>query len=228
MPAVLGFTLVACGETPPPANPSSGELPLLVSTATAAPLPPSTAEPAPTAEASASPSASAAAKEPPVLSSLPGGCSRPPIVKSDEKEITDTFGSSPCGKLELGTGNDLAVLRIPENAFSTGVNVTFKIDTKAKGVGVQIGKIYHLSSIIPPSGTPEKVTSAGPPFVLQLPAGNKKDANLAIGEITPAKINWKVIAPVKIDDVAGIATYEITELGDLYIHVTTKAVTPPK
>jgi hypothetical protein len=69
--------------------------------------------------------------------------------------------------------------------------------------------------------------SVGGPFELQLPAGNKKDANLALGEIGGGRVTWKVIAPKKIDDVAGIAYFEITELNDHYVHVTTKAVTEP-
>jgi len=224
IPVVAGFTLLACGESPPPVTPS-GELPLKISTAKADPLPPPSAEPTPKAEASASAAASSA----PAPTAQSGGGGRPPVLKMDPNEITDTFGVSPGAKLELGTEGDLAILRIPENAFATGVNVTFKIDPKGKVAGALIGKIYHLTSMIPPSGTPEKVVTAGLPFQLQLPAGNKKDANLAIGEIGPGKINWKVIAPTKIDDVSGTAFFELTELGDQYLHVTTRAVTaPPK
>jgi hypothetical protein len=226
MPAALGAVLFACGETPPPASPDdSGELPLKVSTAKPAELPPP-AEPTPTAAPTATAAASAAPTAP---AAAQNEDSRPPVLKMDPKEISDTFGVSPGAKLELGPDDEKAVLRIPENSFTTGVNVTFKIDPKAKAAGGLIGKIYKLTSMVPPSGTPEKVSTAGRPFVLQLPAGNKKDANLAIGEVTPAKINWRVIAPVKIDDATNIATFELTELGDLYIHVTSRPVTaPPK
>jgi hypothetical protein len=219
IPAVAGIALSACGETPPPASPSSGELPLKMSTATAAPLPPPTAEPTPTAAPTASASAA------PTAAPDPNADSRPPVLKMDPTEITDTFGVSPGAKLELGPEGEKAILRIPENAFSTGVNVTFKLDPKAKAAGGLVGKIYHLTSMVPPSGTPEKVATAGRPFQLQLPAGNKKDANLAIGEAGGAKINWKIIAPLKIDDVSGTAFFELTELGDLYLHVTTRPVT---
>jgi hypothetical protein len=218
----LGAVLFACGEPPPPASPDEGELPLKASTAKPADLPPP-AEPTPTAAPTATAAASAAPAAP------QNEDSRPPVLKMDLTEVSDTFGVSPGAKLEVGPEGDKAVFRIPENAFTTGVNVTFKIDPKAKAGGGQVGKIYKLTSMVPPSGTPEKVATAGRPFLLQLPAGNKKDANLAVGEVGPAKINWRVIAPVKIDDATNTATFELTEIGDLYVHVTTRPVTaPPK
>lgn len=227
-PAVAGILLLGCGEPARPVNPSSGELPLVVPSGTPAAQPPASAEPEPSAAPTASASASAAARPALTTAPLPEGCSRPPFVKSDEKEVTDTFGSSPCAKIQIGTETEFAVLRIPENAFTTGTNVTFKLDPKGKSTGVVIGKIYRLQSIIPPAGEPTKVVSAGPSFEIQLPAGAKKDANLAVGQIGEGKITWKVIAPIKIDDVTNLATYLISELGDLYLHVTTKAVTPDK
>jgi len=65
-----------------------------------------------------------------------------------------------------------------------------------------------------------------------MPAGDKKDANLAIGEISTddkgkPKIVWTVVAPVKIDDTTAAARFEIKALSDAYLHVTTKAVTAP-
>lgn len=227
-PAVAGILLIACGEPARPVNPSSGELPLVVPSGTPAAEPPPSAEPEPSAAPTASAKASGTPRPALTTAPLPEGCSRPPFVKSDEKEVTDTFGTSPCAKLQLGTEGDMAYFRIPENALSTGTNVTFKIDPKGKSTGVVIGKIYHLQSVIPPSGEPEKVVSAGPSFELQLPAGAKKDANLAIGQIGGGKITWKIIAPIKIDDVTNLATYLLPEIGDLYLHVTTKAVTPEK
>jgi hypothetical protein len=145
----------------------------------------------------------------------------------DPTEISDTFGVSPGAKLELGNDPEKAVMRIPEGAFATGVNVTFKLDPKGKTTGILIGKVYHLTSVIPPSGTPERIVTAAGPFKLELPAGNKKEANLALGEISGGRVTWKVIAPTRIDDVAGIAYFEISELFDHYLHVTTKAVTAP-
>lgn len=222
IPAVLGFLFVACGEPPPPADPSSEELPLKVSTAKAPveAAPVETAAPAAPAETA---SAAASAAPPPVQQ----GSGRPPVLKMDPEEITDSFGVSPGAKLELGSEDPKAIFRIPENAFSSGVNVTFKIDKKGKSTGVPIGKIYRLTSVIPPSGEPVKVPTSGPPFELQLPAGSKKDANLAIGDISAGKITWKIVAPLKIDDLGGLATFELQEIGDFYLHITAKAPTAP-
>jgi len=153
-------------------------------------------------------------------------------LRTSDTEITDTFGSSPAAKLEIGE-SEKAVLKIPENALERGYNITFKLDPKGKATGVAIGKIYRTMSQI--AGQPEfsKVVSAGEPFQLQMPAGNKKDANLAIGEILvdergKEKITWTVIAPTKIDDVTGTAYFDLTFLADAYIHITTKAPTAPK
>jgi hypothetical protein len=225
IPAALGLLLFACGDPPPAKNADdTGELlPLKVSTA----KPRATVEapPADTADPAAAPTAtaSAAASAPPPSQ----GSGRPPVLKMDPKEVSDTFGVSPGAKLELGTPPEIAIMRIPEGSFETGVNVTFKLEPKGKTTGILIGKVYRLTAMIPPAGTPSKVVSVGGPFELQLPAGNKKEANLALGEIGGGRVTWKVIAPKKIDDVAGVAYFEITELNDHYVHVTTKAVTEP-
>lgn len=222
-PVAAGLLFVACGDPPPPKNPDSDELlPLKVSTAKPAAI---EAPPAETAEPAAAPTATAAASAPPPAQE---GSGRPPVLKMDPTEITDTFGVSPGAKLELGTAPEIAVLRIPEGAFETGVNVTFKLDPKGKTTGILVGKVYRLTAVIPPSGEPHKVVTVGGPFKLEFPAGSNKNANLAVGEIGGGKITWKVIAPTKIDDVGGIAYYEINELYDHYLHVTTKAVTAPK
>ena len=205
---------VACGsEPPPPAE-------------TPKPTPVATPEPAATAEATAAPADSAA---PDADAGAPKktGSGRPPILKSDPVEITDTFGSTPAARLEIGD-QELASLRIPENALDRGTNVTFKLDAKGKNGGGLVGKVYRVTMIIPPSGTPTKITSGGDPFELRLPAGNKKDANLAMGEITvddkgKEKVVWTVIAPTKIDDATATAYFDVPALGDQWLHVTTKA-----
>jgi hypothetical protein len=113
------------------------------------------------------------------------------------------------------------------------VNITFKIDKKGKSLGSAIGKIYRISCIIAPSVNTTKIESSGPPFELAMPAGDKKDANLAIGEIVvdeggKSKIQWSVVAPLKIDDATGTAHFELKSLPDAFLHVTTKAPTEPK
>ena len=191
--------------------------------------------PAPTTTASAdatppartaAPSGSAAADMPPVPKPSSG---RPAVLMSDSSELTGTFGSSPGAKLELGD-KDKMTLRIPENALAKGTVITFKIDAKGKANGAPLGKILHLTAFVPPGTEPATVTSDGPPFELQMPAGNKKDANLAVGTISTddkgrEKITWKVYAPKRIDDAVGIAYFELPMLTESFIHVTTKAPT---
>jgi hypothetical protein len=211
--------LLACSGDPPPAVTPPPQ-PTVAPAPTVDPAP--TADPAPTVD----PSAEADAGPP-----KPTSSGRPPVLRSSDTEITDTFGSSPAAKLEIGE-DEKAVLKIPENALERGYNITFKLDPKGKATGVAIGKIYH--TMVQVAGQPDysKVVTAGEPFQLQMPAGNKKDANLAIGEILvdergKEKITWSVIAPTKIDDVSGTAYFDLTFLGDAYIHITTKAPTAP-
>jgi hypothetical protein len=214
--------LAACGGEPAPvAPPAPTEAPAVTPPA---PTASATAEATPPAP-SAKPSAGAATDMPAPAKQSSG---RPTVLMEDSKELTGTFGSSPGAKLELGD-KDKITLKIPEFALSTrGTIITVKIDAKGKANGAPIGKILHVSTFAPQATAPEAVTSEGPPFELQMPAGNKKDANLAVGTITVddkgnEKIAWKVYAPKRIDDVAGIAYFELPTLSESFIHVTTKA-----
>lgn len=211
------LVVAACGGDPKEA--SAPAEPTATATATVPPAPSPTAvpEPPPTASASAS-----AAKPPPKPSS-----GRPAVIKSDANEVTDTFGSSPGAKIEIGGA---ATFKIPEGALRQGTNITFKIDTKGKSGGAQVGKIYHVIPAIPPSSTPVAVDSDGPPFEIALPAGSKKDANLAIGVIQTddkgrEKIVWRIIAPKRIDDASNTAFFELMKLEDAFLHITTKPPT---
>jgi hypothetical protein len=220
------FLAAACGGPPaPPATPKPAPPVVLPEPEPAPAAPPASAEPA------AEPPAPAATDTQPVdTARAPSG--RPPVIRTSEEEITDTFGSTPAAKLELGDDKARAVLRIPEYAFDRGVNVTFKLDKKAKNTGGLIGRIYHTLTQVAGASEFRAVTSLGPPFQLEMPAGNKKNANLAIGEILVGendreKITWHIVAPSKIDDVSGIVYFELPTLGDYYLHVTSKAITPP-
>jgi len=214
--------LLACGgEPPPPAQPPPPP--------PAAPAPAPEPEPEPAADAADAGADAAAA--PQAEPSRGGG--RPPLLKSHAEEITDSFGSSPPAKLELGDDTGRAVLRIPENALSEGINLTFKIEKKGKSTGAPIGKIYRMAAVVPPAGEPKKVESVGSPFELAVPAGDKKDANLAIGEIVidekgKEKIEWTIMAPTKIDDSTNQAHFELKSLPNGFLHVTGKAPTEPK
>lgn len=211
--------LLACsGDPPPPVVPPPQP--------TVAPAP--TVDPAPTADPAPTVDPSADADAGPPKPTLSG---RPPVLRSSDSEITDTFGSNPAAKLEIGE-NEKAILKIPENALERGYNITFKIEPKGKSTGVAIGKIYRTMAQVAGQADYGRVVTAGEPFQLQMPAGNKKDANLAIGEILvdergKEKITWTVVAPTKIDDVSGTAYFDLSFLGDAYIHITTKAPTAP-
>jgi hypothetical protein len=149
------------------------------------------------------------------------------VLKSDEKEITDTFGSPPA-KLELGD-KEIATLRLPEGALVKGTVITFKIDAHGKTAGGQIGKIYSIHAVVPPSTSAEPVASNGPPFELELPAGTKKDANLAIGvEDDKGKLKWTIVAPKRIDDARNMAVFQLETLPSGFLHVTSKPPTAAK
>lgn len=214
--------LAACGGEPAPVvPPAPTEAPVVAP----APTTTATAEATPPAP-SAAPSGTASVDMPVAPKASSG---RPAVLMSDAAELSGTFGSSPGAKLELGD-KDKMTLKIPENALAKGTVITFKIDAKGKANGAPLGKILHLMVFVPPGTEPATVTTEGPPFELQMPAGNKKDANLAVGAFTldekgREKITWKVYSPKRIDDAVGIAYFELPVLTESFIHVTTKAPT---
>ncbi|HVY49871.1 MAG TPA: hypothetical protein VHB21_28445 [Minicystis sp.] len=217
-PALAACALVsfaACGgePAPPPAPPTP---PMPTAAAAAEPPPPPTAEP------SAAPSASASAEPQKPMSS-----GRPPVIFTNATEVSETFGSSPPAKVEIGGDKDHAIFRIPENALHQGMNITFKLDTRGRSGGGQVGKIYRITPIIPPDAKPVNVETADAPFVIQLSNGGKKDLNLAIGALSTddkgrEKIVWTIVAPKQGDNGAGEAVFEVKTLGDEYVHLTTK------
>ena len=211
---VLALILSSCGNEP---GPSAAPQPTETPSAAPAPAP----APAPVASATASASASAAAQAP--KPSQNSG--RPLVLKSDPSEISDTFGSSPGAKLELGEGKDMATLRLPEGAMpTTSTVVTFKIDKSAKSTGGLIGKVYSLLNVQPPDQSPQQVAANGPTFQLELPTGGRKEVNLAIGvDDGKGKVKWTIVAPKSVDDSRKVAIFELTTLPSGWLHATTKA-----
>jgi hypothetical protein len=212
---IVAMLLAACGNEQGATPPQPTDTPSANPTPTVAPEPVASA----TASASASAAASAKPEAPPKRQSS----GRPAVLKSDPSEITDTFGSSPPSKLELGD-KEIATLKLPEGALRTGTVITFKIDTRGgKSTGGQVGKIYKILAVIPPSGTGENIASDGPPFVLELPAAKGKDVNLAIGaEDDKGKIKWSIVAPSSKDEGRNVAIFELATLPSAWLHVTTK------
>lgn len=218
---------VACSDgTPPPEPP-----PQPTAETTAAPTVAATAAPtaAPTAEPTAEPTGTAAASAAPVPDKTKSS-GRPPVLLADPKSITDTLGSSPGAKMELGD-KEITTLRIPEGAFSQATNVTFAIDTKCKTTGVVTGKLYKITPAIPPESKAVSIPSNnGAPFVLIMPGTKKRDLNLAIGSFTKdAKGNetlqWKVLAPAKTDESTGMFEFHLDTLPDGCVHLTNKPPT---
>jgi hypothetical protein len=210
--AALLLVTAACGsEPPPPPAPPTPPAPVAE-----APAAPPSAEPAP----SAAPSAEADTK--------PKSSGRPPVIFSNATELTETFGSSPGAKVEIGADKDRAIFRIPENALHVSHNIGFRVDPKGKSGGGQVGKIYHVIPNIPPSPTPVVIESPDIPFTIGLANGGRKDLNLAVGRIGQddkgrEKIVWTIYAAKTPDDGAGLTLFEVPSLGDEYVHLTSKA-----
>lgn len=223
LPALVAALAAACGgePTPPPATPEPPPAATPAPTPTEAPTAaPETPPPQPTA------SASAEAPPPPKASAE----ERPPVLMSSDKELQSVFTTSPGAKLELGDDSGRAVFRIREGSLGSPHIITFKIDTKGKSTGVPIGKIYRLLVQIENSPDLPTLETLDKPFEFSFPAGNKKDANLAIGEVKVddkgrEKITWTVVAPEKIDDSTGTAFFKIKSIGNFFMHVTAKPPT---
>ncbi|HVK69433.1 MAG TPA: hypothetical protein VM694_33480 [Polyangium sp.] len=218
-PALVAVVVAACGgeQTPPPAKPepppAATPAPTPTETPTAAPETPT---PQPTASASAE--APKSAEE------------RPPVLMTSEKELQSIFTMSPGAKLELGDDSGRAIFRIREGSLGSPHIITFKLDPKGKSTGVPIGKIYRLLVQIENSPDLPTLETLDKPFEFSFPAGNKKDANLAIGEVKVddkgrEKITWTVFAPEKIDDSTGMAFFKIKAIGNYFMHVTAKPPT---
>ncbi|MDI3284961.1 hypothetical protein [Polyangium sp. 15x6] len=221
LPALALAFAAACGgePTPPPANPE----PPPAATPTPAPTETPTAAP----ETPPQPTATASAEAPPPPKSVE---ERPPVLMSSDKELQSIFTTSPGAKLELGDDSGRAVFRLREGSLGSPHIITFKIDPKGKSTGVPIGKIYRLLVQIENSPDLPTLETLDKPFEFSFPAGNKKDANLAIGEVKVddkgrEKITWTVYAPEKIDDATGTAFFKIKAIGNYFMHVTAKPPT---
>jgi hypothetical protein len=219
MLAALAIAACGGGEAPPPATPEPA--------AKASPSPEPTAEPEAPTPASTT---TAKADAPPQPEQSVEG---PPLLMSNEKELQAAFTTRPGAKLELGDDKGgRALFRIREGSLPSAYVITFKIDPKGKSTGVPIGRTYRMLVQVENSSDLPRVETSDKPFELTLPAGNKKDANLAIGEVTTddkgrEKITWTVVAPEKIDDATGMALFKIKAIGNYWLHVTAKPPTEP-
>jgi type IV secretory pathway VirB10-like protein len=222
LPALFAAVAVGCGgdSTPPPAKPE-------VTSAPPTPPPPATSAAPETPPADPATKPDAGPPPPPQASQ-----ERPPVLLSHEKELVAPVSSSPGAKFEIGDDTGRAIFRIREGALSSPHVFTFKSDTKAKTTGIPVGKTYRLIVQLENSSATPKVETADKPFEFTFPTAGKKEVNLAIGEITldakgVEKITWTVIAPEKVDESMGAATFKLPAVGNYHMHMTLKAPTAP-
>lgn len=173
-------------------------------------------------------SASAATPPPPP----PSSSERPPVLMSDEKELRAPVAMSPGAKFEIGDDSGRAIFRIREGALSSAHVFTFKLDPKAKTTGIPVGKTYRLLVQVENSSETPKLDTVDKPFEFTFPTAGKKEANLAIGEITVdskgiEKTTWTIIAPEKVDESTNTAFFKIPAVGHFIMHMTLKAPTAP-
>jgi len=152
------------------------------------------------------------------------------VLMSDEKELRTVVSMSPGAKFELGDDTGRAIFRIREGALSSPHVFTFKVDPKAKSTGIPVGKTYRLIVQIENSSELPKVDTVDKPFEFTFPTGGKKEANLAIGEITTdakgiEKITWTIIKPEKVDESTNTAFFKVPAVGNYVMHMTLKAPT---
>ena len=221
LPAVFAVVAIGCGgdSAKTPAKPET----------TAAP-PATTAPPAATEDKPAPATSASAATPPPPPSNA--SSERPPVLLNDEKELRAAVSNSPGAKFELGDDTGRAIFRIREGSFSSAYVFTFKVDPKAKSTGVPVGKTYRTIVQVENSSELPKVDTIDKPFEFTFPTSGKKDANLAIGEVTTdakgvEKITWTIIAPEKVDESMGTAFFKMPSVGNYILHVTLKAPTAP-
>lgn len=206
-----GSAFVACASSTPEQNePEVTAQP----TADVAPQPTATPTVEPTATVEAPPA-----------STLPPPSGRPPVTFEKPDKVTNSFGATPAAKLI--TTAEKAYFRIPEYALNESYLITFMIDKKvvkkAKG---GVGSVYRVQAQVPPAEQFSTVVSRGPKFVVALPTAKVASPNLAVGETkTDDKgketIEWKVIAPTKVED--GLALFEIDQFTNSILQITSEA-----
>ncbi|MEN9578668.1 MAG: hypothetical protein RJA70_1677 [Pseudomonadota bacterium] len=134
---------------------------------------------------------------------------RPELKLRNDSKIQASVDSSGA-ELILGAK---AALVFPVSALSSAVAYSF-----AQRQGPVGPKRIGLNYTFGPA-----VTSAGEPFVLELPLPEwAKEANFAIVHLTgeKRKMGWVVVAPTRVDSKKGVAVLETPELPDGMIYLT--------
>jgi hypothetical protein len=112
-----------------------------------------------------------------------------------------------------------AKLTFPEDAIDKGTAVHFGFAQSKQQGPSKIGSVYEFAP---------GVSSAGPPLVLELPLPKgRKSANFALSRYETQngqeKVVWDIKPATRIDEENGIAVIELTEIGEGWIHLTSKA-----
>jgi hypothetical protein len=226
----LWFLYAACsGGSPPPA--STAPTPV----AQQAPAPASAA-PVVQVEPPDSGSADAAAAK-----AKPAPASGRSMVRLEGMTTPQTIASGGAIMI-LDNG---AELRIPVDSLLEARNILMTVDRKGRPSAGKVGDVFDITVQVPglqyrigeeAASTPVK--TQGGPFVIKLPLpAGTKSASLAIETVTidpkktgkaAQKSTWKVVSMTKIEeaDTGNKAVFEMDELPDGHVHLTTAAPTP--
>lgn len=209
--------LMACGgSTPPPQEPI------------VQPQPP-VAEPAPEPE----PTDKAEPDKAPEEEAKPERKERRPLATYNDPVEPVTVGFDGA-VIRLDGG---AEIRIPSGSLASPRNILFTVNKKHKGDQGRLGEVYALQAQVPNQQVQvsnvrasQPLSSNGDPFILKLPIpGQGESANLAVESVEVddkgrGKSTWTIVARTKLEtsDSGNKAVFEISQLPDAHVHLTTR------
>jgi hypothetical protein len=144
--------------------------------------------------------------------------------------------------MRLDSGGEL---RIPVDALLEPRNILIIADKKARASAGKIGDVYDITVQVPgmqykigEESASAPIRTQGLPFVIKLPLpGGAKSASLAIETVTidpkktgkaAQKSTWNVVSMTKLEeaDTGNRAVFELDELPDGHVHLTTAKPAP--
>ena len=205
-------SVAACSKDAPPPPPP----PQPTATAVVVPEPPAP-EPVPEPVASATTDGPEVAPKPP----RPSG--RPAILMGPTKEIASTFGLTPGAVLKLKGKDGNITLKFAEFSLKRPANINWKVVTKrikTKGMAVG-GMIARIDMTRTDKPGARQFFAGERKFELRWPLGKESSVNLAIGTQDASTIQWRVVAPTKVETGFKEAYFELDDLGPVqYFHAT--------
>jgi hypothetical protein len=224
---IMFILYMACGGGTPPAAAPPSPPPEASEKPVAAPE--KTSEPE--AKDAGAPVASA---EP--TSKRPSATGRPMAIYNGVSQPTTVGSDGAVFRLDNG-----AELRIPSRALLDPRNILFVVDKKARASAGKIGEVYDVAIQMPDAAfrvgeetLSQPYTSHGDPFVIKLPLPQgTQSASIAIENIVlepktnRQKSMWSVGAMTKMEtaDAGNKAVFELQNLPDGHVHLTTSAPT---